>query len=600
MLNRQELSQGGAPAVDRIARNAFRVLGIPANAPAAAVHDAEAAIRRSLKLGSARTTPWDLPFIGAVGRTESDLHEATGRLADPASRIEERMFWFSLPAETFKDVSLQNLDRAGVTFSLQSDAKSRHDAALIKLLAAGLLDPELNEGGGARWVSALKEWKKVVEADDFWAELMDAEMNGGFEPMAGVEELQRLREGALAKVADVLAGVARSALAKGQGALAERAMRALHSAGLSEELINSLQGDVVGPLVADFQKACQQLASNTYEKVKHDHGGQVIAANMKVCDDAYARFEGELQPRLTALVTMAAGAKSEVGGQAREAAALCLRSLAVSYTWAEQFDLSRKMLERAKALAVGSPVEARIATELENVAETIKRQSDAACRLDINGKPLEISIKNFKFGNEAMASATITGVRFGIYKHYTNGVRDHQSYAIWVTDGRRVLNVECAKGWFVSDKIIEERWNAALKAVFDVVLSRLVDEFIDGLKTGTGFDVGGVHFDKKGLTRVGRYNALHMAILRLWHKVFGGRTPEQREHDWRVMSWSDFSGHGSANGRITIFKKHPTKKDKSKPWVTWGLRDVWNAVVIGPLLSILYKDGKLWQYVEKV
>jgi hypothetical protein len=596
VINPQELASQGAPAVDRIARNAFRILGLPANAPVSAIHESEAAIRRSLKLGTAKTSAWDLPFAGVLPRTDGDLRDAVGRLTDPASRLEERMFWFSSGEEVVKALSATTLDRSGVTLSQQPAAAAHHDAALVKLLAAGLLDPELKEGNGARWTSALKEWKKVVEQDDWWSELIDIEMNGGFEPMATVEEMQALRANALRKVADVLAAIARDAVSKSQMALGERAMRAIQAAQLPEDVIHQAQADVVGPMVADFEKACQKMSGDLSDQIKREDGKG--SYNLPIVQKAHVSFENDLQPRLTMLVTLASGAGSEVGLQAREAAALCLRSLAINYTWAEEFEKSRQLLERAKGLAIGSPVAARIETDLAGVQQSATREAQAVCNIDINGTQLVINRQELKFGTATMPTRSINALRFGIYKHYTNGVRDHQSYAIWVTDGSRTINIECAKGWRAKDAVIEQRWKVAIDAVFECILGRLMDEMIDGLKTGKGFVIGGIKFDKTGMTRVKGYGPITRAWWSMWHAIFKGKTVEQREQEYRHITWQEFHGHGSGNGRVNLWRTHPTKKGKTKLWISWGLRDTWNAVCISPLLSYLYKDGKLWTILK--
>src|SRR5581483_9001464 len=49
----------------------------------------------------------------------------------------------------------------------------------------------------------------------------------------------------------------------------------------------------------------------------------------------------------------------------------------------------------------------------------------------------------------------VTGIRFGVYKHYVNGIRTSQSYGIWVCDGNDQLQIECAAGFLVSNSKIE-------------------------------------------------------------------------------------------------------------------------------------------------
>jgi len=82
----------GALALERFARNAYRVLGLPGNASQAAIHDAAGSLRRAFKLGAAKTTAWDLPWLGVLNRTESDIQDAVGRLTNPIQRLQKRLF----------------------------------------------------------------------------------------------------------------------------------------------------------------------------------------------------------------------------------------------------------------------------------------------------------------------------------------------------------------------------------------------------------------------------------------------------------------------------------------------------------------------------
>src|SRR5687767_13658159 len=63
-----------------VAENAFRIYGLSANASRSDLSMAVASIRRSMKLGAVRRADWDLPWIGAVERSEGVLQHAAGRL----------------------------------------------------------------------------------------------------------------------------------------------------------------------------------------------------------------------------------------------------------------------------------------------------------------------------------------------------------------------------------------------------------------------------------------------------------------------------------------------------------------------------------------
>ena len=71
----------------------------------------------------------------------------------------------------------------------------------------------------------------------------------------------------------------------------------------------------------------------------------------------------------------------------------------------------------------------------------------------------------------------VVGIRYGVYKHYINGIRTSQSYAVWLTDRRSTMFIECAKGFFVSSSTIETRYQEALKALYTAVMIPLIQSF---------------------------------------------------------------------------------------------------------------------------
>jgi hypothetical protein len=55
-----------------------------------------AAMRRLALLGVAETAAANMPTLGALPRTETDIRAAVGRLGNPAQRLADRLFWFHL------------------------------------------------------------------------------------------------------------------------------------------------------------------------------------------------------------------------------------------------------------------------------------------------------------------------------------------------------------------------------------------------------------------------------------------------------------------------------------------------------------------------
>jgi hypothetical protein len=211
-------------------------------------------------------------------------------------------------------------------------------------------------------------------------------------------------------------------------------------------------------------------------------------------------------------------------------------------------------------------------------------------RVDINGSPLIATERDISFGSQTLVTPSITGIRFGIYKHYVNGIRTSQSYCVWLCDDAKIMQIECASGFLVSNSKIEQRYKDTLAALWPAVVVPIVGQCIEALADGRSFTIGNLNFDKSGLHRQGEMGAIAKGVASLWNSVAGGKSAEQRQQDYKFLSWADYGGHNSSSGNIHLFR------DK-KSWASFSLRDTWNAVCLDPLLSYLYEDGSLGKVI---
>lgn len=212
-------------------------------------------------------------------------------------------------------------------------------------------------------------------------------------------------------------------------------------------------------------------------------------------------------------------------------------------------------------------------------------------RVDMGGRLLTVTDRRITFGDQSLDPAGITGVRFGIYKRYINGIRVEQSYCIWLTNGHVQMEIECAVGVFVRGATVEARYQQALKALWQPVMVELIGVFLGALQSGEGFSVGDITFSKSGLLRAGGLGAVERSVFKLWHSVAGGRSSEERERARVHLPWEEFGGHNSGDGNVYLHRK------QRGVWSQFVLRDVWNAVCLDPILNYLYEDGRLWTII---
>jgi hypothetical protein len=210
-------------------------------------------------------------------------------------------------------------------------------------------------------------------------------------------------------------------------------------------------------------------------------------------------------------------------------------------------------------------------------------------RIDINGKLLVINQRAIAFDNSWLQTSEVVGIRFGIYKHYTNGIRTSQSYGIWLTDQTSVMGIECAKGFLVNNSTIEKRYQDSLSALYQAVMVPIIQGFIDSLRAGSGFSVGDITFNKSGIHRTGRLGV----IQRGFHRLLGGhQRVEERESEHRCLPWSRYGGHTFYSGYVRLHREKTV-------WAQFALRETWNAVCLGPMFDYLCQDGRIWQLVKR-
>lgn len=210
-------------------------------------------------------------------------------------------------------------------------------------------------------------------------------------------------------------------------------------------------------------------------------------------------------------------------------------------------------------------------------------------RIDIAGKFLIVTEKQIIFENRGLEAASVTGIRYGVYKHYINGIRSSQSYCIWLTNNSWVMQIECAKGFFVSDSTIQKRYEDALKAIYQAVMVPMIRRFLIQLDEGQGFVVGDLTFNKSGIHRAGSLGSIEKGF----HKLIGGVSrAEDREREYQLLPWNQYGGYSFDSGSIRLHRQKTV-------WAQFALRDTWNAVCLGFIFDFLNEDGRLWQFVNR-
>lgn len=242
------------PGSERIARNAYRTLGLPGDAGWEAIEAAA---------GHAdRETNWDVPWLGPITRTPAALGVARNRLREPDIRLRERLFWFheSVAEEAVRDLEPESIRLALEGWASTSIPTARHDAAIVALLAAIALDPRLKDR--EIWMRVFEEWQGVLTLEEYWLDFMRVESEGQFANPAPFSDVYDLRDRVLAMVSDIPVRIARTALLEDDLGTSRRAVDLLREV-LPEKLFGELAGDLAARLGESTPQVAQHIEIDT-------------------------------------------------------------------------------------------------------------------------------------------------------------------------------------------------------------------------------------------------------------------------------------------------------------------------------------------------
>ena len=312
-----------------LTENAFRVLGISADASASDMHKAAAKARRALSLGLEEISEADLPQLGPCLRTEATIRTALGQLLNPAERLTHRLFWF---------------------YSRQSksanDAFGNHDHCLARFVK--LTTTEAARFEPKDWKTALLNWWLFLSRDDYWELTTALEISGQFEPSAYSSEVDILRHTAVAIAAEPFIALAREAAHRDDLVGLGRSLGTLGELNGTGGWSEAAQRELGQPIMERFESLCSSIQSEVGDGIVREN--HAATNNRWICDAANKRYQTEVKPHLETLL----GAFKDthwLSDACREAAAQCLGSIGMGYTWADQFVTAEEMYRKALELA---------------------------------------------------------------------------------------------------------------------------------------------------------------------------------------------------------------------------------------------------------
>ena len=354
----------------QIGRNAYRVLGLPANASWRDISQRGSTLQRAAKAGIPQSSPWNLEWYCPLRQDASAVSDALAKLSNPHQRPRERLFWVA-QSETFvKYIPIQGLDASIESLRDTYSSEAQHDAAVLALISCFSSDPNVTDS--ERWEKMLEKWVEVAASEEFWSEFFNSEESGGFDRPASFEELDELRAGSLKLLTGPIAELARDAASRGDFERCRRALGVIRGTRMPAKLVTSIEEDVLGSYEESLNRICKEINKSCWSEIQRET--KWAQANEKPCLIALTRWEQEVEPRYYEFIDMS-GEESVPSVRVTERYADFLSRIANAHTWAAQWAKAEDLLLLAlAAFPQENPAREDIVATLQTISAAASQQ----------------------------------------------------------------------------------------------------------------------------------------------------------------------------------------------------------------------------------
>ncbi len=344
-----------------LSRNAFRTLGLTA---AADQGDIDAAARR-LRIwddpSAIPPTRNDAPWLGPVHRGKQDIEAAVARLADPQSRVQQRLWWFCAAPPASDRLPGHEL----------AEATARHDLALLHLYRALIVVAA--EGQLERWQSVIARFEELATSDDYLAWLLDVEAAGDYEMHASPDETAQAQHAMPERLSTALARHSDEAIDSDDFGTAGEMVRILRGTGAAEAPRRGPSADPATKILDRMEDALAGRCAAAAEAVDAAWETRKIAALRPACNRAVAEFDRTLHPLVRELVTAAGGDLDRQHRACMQGARL-LDHVAQAYEAMYEFIIAERTQQKAVELARGTSLEHMLLARLDQIRPAARRQ----------------------------------------------------------------------------------------------------------------------------------------------------------------------------------------------------------------------------------
>lgn len=250
--------------------------------------------------------------------------------------------------------------------------------------------------------------------------------------------------------------------------------------------------------------------------------------------------------------------------QLADTIALALRGVSIeAHNDGDDLETALAAITVASELAREAGLRKQIGDDQAQVLRNKQQRGKNNLKLLIRSDEVEITHDRVRYNATTIPAAEVTGLRYGVFKQYINGINTSTSYLIAIGSGRHgSVEIEC-KRFFRSEDQAQSDFQAILQALYIQIVPGLCERLAKQIAAGQQVALGDWMLSAKGMS--GTTGSL------FW----------KQDH---LISWADVR-FGSHQGQLNISSSTNPKARASFP-----LRSVWNAPIFKELANAIVTE----------
>jgi hypothetical protein len=335
--------------------NAYRVLGLPIDASEVDVENKVNLLKRKLTLGIEEEITFGNELLENITLNNKVLVAAANRLQDPQIRSSERLYWFksfnSRPIKFLTDRYRTLNDYLSIFYKVARVSDSIPILQLYELSILGLIYLSIDD----YYVECITAWVDVYNVvlfilnhEEFWQQLQAIENKGKFSRTI-YHSAENLKSDAIKNILQPLVTLSNKHLAN-RVTSGTNILYIMNKLSLAADIKKSIFDNIIDQIEDDLKCLCEKIIHDCSKNIVRGENllESDIESNQELCDNALYLFKSNIEPLYK--IHNYHTKNSTRNKRLSEIIAKFYYSLAINYTWADDYVATEELLLEAKMI----------------------------------------------------------------------------------------------------------------------------------------------------------------------------------------------------------------------------------------------------------